>query len=89
MCRGSRAYVISLDIENQVALTINIIGVFFVSPCPICGLFFSYNNIVLTLCGCIYHMFCIYVYLASKTTKVCNIRVLANFHMIVAHQLGF
>jgi hypothetical protein len=69
MCRGSRMYVISLPIENPVALAANTIGMFFVSPCLICGLFFFCNNIVLTLCGCTYHPFCICVYLASKATK--------------------
>jgi hypothetical protein len=69
MCKGSGTYVMPRPTKNQVAFATNIIRMFFVSPCPICGLFFFCNNIVLTLCECIYHPFCICGYLASKATK--------------------
>ncbi len=55
--------------KNPTTLVPNTIGVFFVNPCPMCGLFFSCNNLVLTSCRCTYHPFCIILYLARKTTK--------------------
>jgi hypothetical protein len=58
-----------LSTKNPTTLAPNTTGVFFASPCPICGLLFSYNNLVLTSCECTYHPFCIIVYLARKTTK--------------------
>jgi hypothetical protein len=69
MCRGSRMYVMPLPIENPTTLAPYTTGVFFVTPCLICGLFFSCNNPMLTSCKCTYHPFCIIVYLARKTTK--------------------
>ncbi len=69
ICKGSRVYAMPLLIENPTTLAPNTIGVFFPNPCPICGLLFYCNNLVLTSCGCTYHPFCIIVYLARKATK--------------------
>jgi hypothetical protein len=79
MCKGSRAYVMPLPAENLTGLAANITRVFFISPCPICGLLISCNNIVLTSCGCTYHLFCICVYLASKATKCAILRCEQTF----------
>ncbi len=68
-----------LPIENPVALAINTTRMFFASTCPIFGLFFSCKNIMLTSCGCIYHPFCICVYLASKATKCATLGCYQTF----------
>jgi hypothetical protein len=69
MCKGLVVYAMPLPIENPTTLAPNTTRVFFANPCPICGLLFFYNNLVLTSCKCTYHPFCIIVYLARKTTK--------------------
>ncbi len=62
MCRGLGAYAMPLPTENPTTLVFNTIGVFFANPCPICGLWFSCNNLVLTSCSAlITHFVLLYI----------------------------
>jgi hypothetical protein len=71
MSRGGGIIITPLPIENPTIMATNTFGAYFASPCPICGLFFTCNNLVLTSCGCIYHSFCLNVLVGSKYSKKC------------------
>jgi hypothetical protein len=58
----------SLPIENPSDMPIESSSIIHVQICPICGLFYSYNNIVVASCGCTYHPFCLGVHLNKKAT---------------------
>jgi len=52
MFRGAKVTNNPLPTEQSTTLTPNTFGVFFVNPCPICGLYFACNNLILTSCEC-------------------------------------
>jgi hypothetical protein len=60
-----------LPIENPNTMATNTFGVYFTSPCPICGLFFACNKLMLTLCGCTHHPFCFSVHVGGKDSRKC------------------
>jgi hypothetical protein len=42
---------------------------FFVEPCPVCGLCYTYNNICISSCMCTYHHFNVGVLLENGSTS--------------------
>ncbi len=46
-----------LPIDNPTTMLLGSHGVIFVEACPVCGLYFFYNNIIVSSCGCTYHRF--------------------------------
>jgi hypothetical protein len=52
-------------------MVVNTFGVYFANPCLICGLFFTCNILVLTLCGCTHHPFCLSVHVGGKDSRKC------------------
>jgi len=54
-----------------------------VQACPICGLFYSYNNIVVASCECTYHPYCLGIHLNKKATHfarpLCGEQFLTNW----------
>ncbi len=75
MIKGAKVINNPLPIEQPTTLTPNTFGVFFVNPCPICGLYFACNNLVLTSCGCTYHPFCLIVHVETKQQSVSRPKV--------------
>jgi len=69
--RGEGVIVSPVPIENPTTMATNTFGVYFISPCPLCRLFFACNNIVLTSCVCIYHPFCLNVHVGGKDSRKC------------------
>jgi hypothetical protein len=55
-----------LPIENPKNMLVAQFGNFWVTPCPIYGLFYACNNILVSSCGCTYHHFCMDVHLETK-----------------------
>jgi hypothetical protein len=71
MSKGGGIIISPLLIENPTTMATNTFGVYFASPCPICGLFFTCNNLVLISCGCTYHPFCLNVPAGGKDLRKC------------------
>jgi hypothetical protein len=57
-----------LPIDNLTTMLPRSLGMIFVEPCPICGLYFFYNNIIVSSCGCTYHPFCMGLYMEIDAT---------------------
>jgi hypothetical protein len=55
-----------LPIENLVSLPLRRPNSVMITSCPICGMSYAYNNIVVSSCGCTYHLFCLGINLESK-----------------------
>jgi hypothetical protein len=68
---GGGIIVNPLPIENPATMAANTSKAYFASLCPIYGLFFTCNNLVLTSCGCTYHPFCLNVHMGGKHSRKC------------------
>jgi len=62
------ATTIFLPIKNPSGMHVKSFSVIHVQACPIFGLFYSYNNIVVASCECTYHPFCLGIHLNKKAT---------------------
>ncbi len=72
MAHGSRIINAPLPIENLKNMLIGQFGNCWVTPCPIYGLFYACNNILISSCGCTYHHFYMNVHLETKATVCAN-----------------
>jgi hypothetical protein len=68
MTHGSDVFTSPLHIENLLEPFQGDSQLVFVTNCPIYGFYYAYKNIVVALCGCTYHLFCMAIHLESKTT---------------------
>ncbi len=57
-----------LPIDNPTTMLPRSHGVFFVEACPICGLYFFCNNVIVSSCGCTYHPFYMGLYVETNAT---------------------
>jgi hypothetical protein len=72
MAHGSGIINAPLPIENPKNMLAGQFGNFWVTPCPIYGLFYACNNILVSSCGCTYHHFYMNVHLETKATICVN-----------------
>jgi hypothetical protein len=57
-----------LPIKNPSDMHVQSFSIIHVQACPICGLFYSCNNIVVASCRCTYHPFWLGVHLDKRAT---------------------
>lgn len=70
MLKGARITTNPLPIENPNTMLIHTSKLVALFPtCPICALFYSYNNLVLSSCGYAYHAFCFTTHLERRVNK--------------------
>jgi hypothetical protein len=67
MNHGNGVFTFPLPIENPFEPLKGDSHLVLVINCPMCGLYYVCNNIVVASCGCIYHLFCMAIHLESKT----------------------
>ncbi len=83
MSNGASLACTPLLIENPRVMPLDYFIILIVTTCPICKLFYSYNNISATSCGCTYHPFCLGDYLETKATHcakpICGKILLTNW----------
>ncbi len=80
MLKGARITNNPLPIENPNTMFICTFGFDALFPtCPICGLFYSYNNHVLYSCGCAYHAFYLTTHLERRINKCANPTCMQSF----------
>lgn len=72
-----------LPIEDPNSIPTGESTIFWVTPCPICGLLYSCNNIVVSSCRCMYHPFCLGIHLQSKNI-ICVAPALGRFFLQLA-----
>jgi hypothetical protein len=68
MTHGSGVFTSPLPIENLFGPFEKDSQLVLVTNCPICGFYYACKNIVVALCGCTYHLFCMAIHLESKAT---------------------
>jgi hypothetical protein len=68
MTHGNGVFTSPLPIENPLEPLEGDSQLVLVTNCPICGFYYACKNIVDSLCGCTYHLFCMVIHLESKTT---------------------
>ncbi len=66
MAHGNGIINAPLHIENLKNMLARQFENFWVTPCPICGLFCTCNNIFVSSCGCTYHHFGLGIHLETK-----------------------
>jgi hypothetical protein len=54
-----------LPIQNPTSILKGSSSIVVITTCPICGFYFSCNNILATSCGCTYQSWCLGVHLES------------------------
>lgn len=69
MSNGFGIFTTPLPIENPTTMLMGSLGVFFVEPCLVCGLFYTCNNICISSCEGTYHHFNVGVLLESDNTS--------------------
>jgi hypothetical protein len=72
MTHGSGVFTFPLPIENLLELLEGDSQLVFVTNCPISGFYYVCKNIVVALCGCTYHLFCMAIHLESKAIICVN-----------------
>jgi len=68
MSNGASVSNTPLPIDNPTTMLPGNPRVIFVEPCPICGLYFFCNNIIMSSCGCTYHPFYMGLYMETNAT---------------------
>jgi len=67
MTHGNGVFTSPLPIENPLEALEGDSQLVFVTNCPIHGFYYACKNIVITSCGCTYHLFCMATHLESKS----------------------
>jgi hypothetical protein len=63
MSNGTSGSSTPLPIDNPTTMLLGRLGVIFVEPCLISGLYFFY--IIMSSCGCTYHPYCMGLYMET------------------------
>ncbi len=66
---GSRVLIACLPIRSPTNLPTSQSSVIMVMACLVCGFYFEENNIIVASCKCMYHLFCLAMYMESKPKK--------------------
>jgi hypothetical protein len=68
MIHGSGVFTSPLPIGNPFEPFEKDSHLVLVTNCPIYGFYYACKNIIIALCGCTYHLFCMAIHLENKAT---------------------